>query len=202
MHLKDCLDENTTQDAISFDFATGIEVADEIVKRLKIEDLKKFRMRKIIFQEDTPRDISITYKNNEEIKDIVKKYLVDKASMELMSKIKENYYIKTDADYIEIYKLVDNNEWRKEESINVGCVTISLDEVSEEFRNKIKGLENKTECIIKFNWWEYKIGKLSEDEYKEKLNDKMYDEALKILGDDAVDFKSVYKELIGVLPHD
>ena len=30
----------------------------------------------------------------------------------------------------------------------------------------------------------------------------MYDKALEILGDDAVDFKSVYKELIGVLPHD
>ena len=200
-YLADYLYENTTQDAISFDFATGIEVADEIVKRLKIEDLKKSRMRKIIFQEETTRDILVTYKNNEEMKEAVKKYLVDKALKELMDEIKEKYYIKAD-DFIELYKLADNNEWQKAESINIGCITIFLDEVSEEFRNKIKGLENKTEYIIKFNWWEYKAGKLSEDEYKEKLNDKMYDKALEILGDDAVDFKSVYKELIGVLPHD
>ena len=201
-YLADYLYENTTQDAISFDFATGIEVADEIVKRLKIEDLKKSRMRKIIFQEETTRDILVTYKNNEEMKEAVKKYLVDKAPKELMDEIKEKYYIKANDNFIELYEPIDNNKWAKIEVINIGCIALSLDEVSEEFRNKIKGLENKTECIIKFNWWEYKAGKLNEDEYKEKLNAKMYDKALEILGDDAVDFKSVYKELIGVLPHD
>ena len=180
---------------------TGTDVADEIIKRLTMEDLKKSRMRKIILEEDTSSDISITYKNNEEIKEAVKKYLVDKASKELMDEIKEKYYIKAD-DFIELYKLAYNNEWQKAESINIGCIALSLDEVSEEFKNKIKKLENRPECMIKFNWWEYKTGKLSEDEYKEKLNDKMYDKALEILGDDAVDFKSVYKELIGVLPHD
>ena len=200
-YLADYLDENTTQNAISFDLAADTDVADEIVKRLTAEELKKSRMRKIILERETTRDILVTYKNNEEIKEAVKKYLVDKAPKELMDEIKEKYYIKAD-DFIELYKLADNNEWQKAESINIGCITIFLDEVSEEFRNKIKGLENKTECIIKFNWWEYKTGKLSEDGYKEKLNDNMYDKALEILGDDAVDFKSVYKELIGVLPHD
>lgn len=200
-YLADYLDENTTQNAISFDLAADTDVADEIVKRLTAEELKKSRMRKIILERETTRDILVTYKNNEEIKETVKKYLVDKAPKELMDEIKEKYYIKAD-DFIELYKLADNNEWQKAESINIGCITIFLDEVSEEFRNKIKGLENKTECIIKFNWWEYKTGKLSEDGYKEKLNDNMYDKALEILGDDAVDFKSVYKELIGVLPHD
>ena len=186
---------------LTFEMVTGTDVADEIIKRLTMEDLKKSRMRKIILEEDTSSDISITYKNNEEIKEAVKKYLVDKASKELMDEIKEKYYIKAD-DFIELYKLADNNEWQKAESINIGCITIFLDEVSEEFKNKIKGLENKPEFIIKFNWWEYKTGKLSEDKYKEKLNAKMYDKALEILGDDAVNFKSVYKELIGVLPHD
>ena len=200
-YLADYLDENTTQNAISFDLAADTDVADEIVKRLTAEKLKKSRMRKIILERETTRDILVTYKDNEEMKEAVKKYLVDKAPKELMDEIKEKYYIKAD-DFIELYKLADNNEWQKVESINIGCITIFLDEVSEEFRNKIKGLENKTEYIIKFNWWEYKTGKLSEDEYKEKLNAKMYDEALEILGDDAVDFKSVYKELIGVLPHD
>ena len=200
-YLADYLDENTTQNAISFDLAADTDVADEIVKRLTAEKLKKSRMRKIILERETKRDILVTYKDNEEMKEAVKKYLVDKAPKELMDEIKEKYYIKAD-DFIELYKLADNNEWQKVESINIGCITIFLDEVSEEFRNKIKGLENKTEYIIKFHWWEYKTGKLSEDEYKEKLNAKMYDEALEILGDDAVDFKSVYKELIGVLPHD
>lgn len=199
--LWEFLNEDSNQDTMQFEMVTGTDVADKIVKKLTIEELKKTRMRKIILEEDTSSDISITYKNNEEMKEAVKKYLVDKAPKELMDEIKEKYYIKAD-DFIELYKLADNNEWQKAESINIGCITIFLDEVSEEFRNKIKGLENKTECIIKFNWWEYKAGKLNEDEYKEKLNAKMYDKALEILGDDAVDFKSVYKELIGVLPHD
>ena len=199
--LWEFLNEDSNQDTMQFEMVTGTDVADEIIKRLTMEDLKKSRMRKIILEEDTSSDISITYKNNEEIKEAVKKYLVDKASKELMDEIKEKYYIKAD-DFIELYKLADNNEWQKAESINIGCITIFLDEVSEEFKNKIKGLENKPEFIIKFNWWEYKTGKLSEDKYKEKLNAKMYDKALEILGDDAVNFKSVYKELIGVLPHD
>ena len=199
--LWEFLNEDSNQDTMQFEMVTGTDVADEIIKRLTMEDLKKSRMRKIILEEDTSSDISITYKNNEEIKEAVKKYLVDKASKELMDEIKEKYYIKAD-DFIELYKLAYNNEWQKAESINIGCIALSLDEVSEEFKNKIKKLENRPECMIKFNWWEYKTGKLSEDEYKEKLNDKMYDKALEILGDDAVDFKSVYKELIGVLPHD
>ena len=187
---------------LTFEMVTGTDVADKIVKKLTIEELKKTRMRKIILEEDTSSDISITYKNNEEIKEAVKKYLVDKAPKELMDEIKEKYYIKANDNFIELYEPIENNKWAKIEVINIGCIALSLDEVSEEFRNKIKGLENKTECIIKFNWWEYKTGKLSEDKYKEKLNAKMYDKALEILGDDAVDFKSVYKELIGVLPHD
>ena len=198
--LWEFLNEDSNQDTMQFEMVTGTDVTDEIIKRLTAEELKKSRMRKIILEEDTSSDILVTYKNNEEIKEAVKKYLVDKAQKELMDEIKEKYYIKAD-DFIELYKLADNNEWQKAESINIGCITIFLDEVSEEFKNKIKGL-NKTECIIKFDWWEYKTGKLSEDGYKEKLNDNMYDKALEILGDDAVDFKSVYKELIGVLPHD
>ena len=200
--LWEFLNEDSNQDTMQFEMVTGTDVADKIVKKLTIEELKKSRMRKIILEEDTSSDISITYKNNEEIKEAVKKYLVYKAPKELMDEIKEKYYIKANDNFIELYEPSDNNKWAKIEVINIGCIALSLDEVSEEFRNKIKGLENKTECIIKFNWWEYKAGKLNEDEYKEKLNAKMYDKALEILGDDAVDFKSVYKELIGVLPHD
>ena len=200
--LWEFLNEDSNQDTMQFEMVTGTDVADKIVKKLTIEELKKSRMRKIILEEETSSDISITYKNNEEIKEAVKKYLVDKAPKELMDEIKEKYYIKANDNFIELYEPIDNNKWAKIEVINIGCIALSLDEVSEEFRNKIKGLENKTECIIKFNWWEYKAGKLNEDEYKEKLNAKMYDKALEILGDDAVDFKSVYKELIGVLPHD
>ena len=202
VHLNDYLNKDSNQVTIQFDIYTGVDIADKIVKKLTTEDLKKSRMRKIIFQEDTPSNISIKYDNNEEIKEIVKKYLLDKAQSELMNKIVEKYYIKANGNFIELYELLGNNKWAKIEVIKIGCIALSLDEVQEEFKNKLKGLDNKPECIIKFNWWEYKIGKLSEDEYKEKLNDKMYDEALKILGDDAVDFKSVYKELIGVLPHD
>lgn len=200
--LWEFLNEDSNQDTMQFEMVTGTDVADEIIKRLTIEDLKKSRMRKIILEEDTSSDISITYKNNEEIKEAVKKYLVDKAPKELMDEIKEKYYIKANDNFIELYEPIDNNKWAKVEVIKIGCIALSLDEVQEEFKNKLKGLDNKPECTIKFNWWEYKTGKLSEDKYKEKLNAKMYDKALEILGDDVVDFKSVYKELIGVLPHD
>ena len=202
VHLKDYLNKDSNQVTIPFDIYTGVDIADKIVKKLNTEDLKKSRMRKIIFQEDTPINISIKYDNNEEIKEIVKRYLLDKAQSELMNKIVEKYYIKANGNFIELYELLGNNKWAKVEVIKIGCIALSLDEVQEEFKNKLKGLDNKPECTIKFNWWEYKTGKLSEDGYKEKLNDNMYDKALEILGDDAVDFKSVYKELIGVLPHD
>lgn len=201
-HLWEFLNEDSNQDTMPFEMVTGTDVADEIIKRLTMENLKKSRMRKIILEEDTSSDISITYKNNEEIKEAVKKYLVDKAPKELMDEIKEKYYIKANDNFIELYEPIDNNKWAKVEVIKIGCIALSLDEVQEEFKNKLKGLDNKPECTIKFNWWEYKTGKLSEDKYKEKLNAKMYDKALEILGDDVVDFKSVYKELIGVLPHD
>lgn len=194
---------NNDEQNIAFKMDSGIDIADEIVKNLTAGDVWKSRMRKLILQEKTLRNISVEYTYNAKIKENVRQYVVDKMPKAFMNKIKEIYYIKTEENVFELYQYkVKENEWERKNSLSLGCITISMDNLTERFIAEIKKLGNSQENIIRFNWWAYKTNKINEDTYGQSLNDSMYNAALRILKDEAEEFKEEYKKIVGYLPYD
>lgn len=195
--------DNYVSKKIVFNMDHGIDAANEVVKQLTVDDFIISRMRKMVLQEETVTNISIEYTNNLKLNKAVNQYIIDEIPKVFIDKVKEKYFIKADNDVFELYEYkIENNEWDKIDSIIIGCIKILLNDFSEKFVDNLKKQGNSHENIIRFNWWAYKNRILSDDAYRQTLNDKMYDLAFEVLANDADEFRRKYESLVGVLPHD
>ncbi len=187
---------------ISFEMEGATNIIDNTIKKLGTDNLKASRIRKKILGWETKFKNTIGYINSPEIKNVVNTYIV--SIEKFIDKIKEKYYVKANGDVYTLYEYKKEiNEWINTESISIGCIAIPKSNLPEKSYAKLVKIGNSQENMIRFTWWEFNKNRLSDNEYRQILNDRMYnyDLALKILSDEADKFKKTYERLIGYLPH-
>ncbi len=122
-----------------------------------------------------------------------------------MNSIKNKYYLVEyeNGNYLLFEYKSELNKWEFAQMVEIGIVNIWNSEFSEKFYKELKRITNNNiENIVCFNWWAYNEKIITEEQYKNTLNEKMYDIALRKLNKNVEEFKFEYKKLIGILPHD
>lgn len=183
-----------------------IDIADKVIREIKNETLfRDSRIRKEILERKTTFNINIACYDNFYIKDAIKKYILENAPQECMNSIKNKYYLVEyeNGNYLLFEYKSELNKWEFAQMVEIGIVNIWNSEFSEKFYKELKRITNNNiENIVCFNWWAYNEKIITEEQYKNTLNEKMYDIALRKLNKNVEEFKFEYKKLIGILPHD
>lgn len=184
-----------------------IDIADKVISEIKDETLFRYScIRKKILGKETIFDINIECSDNSNIKDAIKKYILENSPTEFMNSIKNKYCLMNNENgeyFLYEYKS-ELNKWKIVETVEIGIVNILNSEFSEKFYKELERItnnDNENKNRISFNWWAYNEKIITKEQYENTLNEKMYDIALKILNKNAEDFKTEYKKLKGVLPH-
>ena len=183
----------------------GVNISDRIISEIKNNTLFIYsRIRRKILEQETTFNINIESSDNFDINEAIKKYILENTPYEVMDSIKNQYYFDKDTDYLYEYKS-GSDKWERREIVKAGKIAIPITEFTEKFRIELKkitnDIKNNTENIIRFNWWAYNEKIIDEKDYKQTLNDIIYDKALKVLND-TEKFKTEYYNLFGLLPHD
>lgn len=195
--------EKYTPQEVTFDMDNEKSIINEIVTRYTEENMIYSRIKKMVLQQETSLNVSIGYTNDSKIVKEVNKYIISEMPKVFIDKIIEKYYIKAEESELALYEYNNGTSvWGAVDSITIGCITIPMSNLPEKFVTKVKALGNRQENIIRFDWYEYNAQKLSDEAYKQKLNDRMYDCAIKILDNEKDTFIEIYKRLVGYLPHD
>lgn len=189
------------------DIKTGIEIVREVIENTPNDAFKMKRLSKNQIQK---HKIEINFKNNQEINEKIKRYILDNPNESLsknfIQKLIQEYYI-TFPLQVELFE-VDKKQWKTTCTVKVGEIEISCLEMTEKFKECLCKLENTKENTLKKVWTDIQQGndcdnnirKLKKILGEENISSKEYNDALKVLDYDKEGFKEKCKELYGVLP--
>lgn len=195
---------------IEFQKDDGNNIESDIIDKIKDADFKTSRIRKQVLSEDTSVNISIACENSESIMSAIREYVMKKLDF-FVKKISDLYYVaseNTNNGREKLLYLYDENQknWTSVDKVKIGIFEISIECFSESFWKSLEDVANTNANTngntIRFNWWAYRNKKMPAEEYRLTLNAKMFDESLEVLSNEVDNFKQVYKDLMGVLPHD
>lgn len=154
----------------------GDNIADDIAEKIQEKDYMASRIRKKILDQSTEVHVTINYKDNQTIKNLVKTYVEGNLGIFAecwKEKYSKKYYSN---DNETLYKLQDdNNNWAEVDCVKLGDFEIKKDNLpklppEDSYWNKMKQTGNYYNNFILFNWWAYYNKIISADDYKTVVN--------------------------------
>lgn len=212
---------------ISVSISDDTPIAFSVIENVSEEALKMSRMQYRIDDEPVEHDITVSYDDNIFIHNEIKKYILDdpgkKLSGDFLEKIREKYYIVASPLSILEFNQIDKH-WYSVSAVKIGDIEIDMSEMSEPFKEAVSKLinvrNNTPKNRISYTWANRKDGNFDYDgcdnyddwlkKYfdmeKQAYQTDLYDSILETLIDrfgegGGEEFKEVYKQQMGYLPH-